>query len=336
MSDAESHADANRQLVDRGDLDEILRHIDRLCDERAWDALNDLRGRCLRAFERGHQLWPAASNAEYRIALDGPAELACRIVEDAELGFSLGPLTEVVAQNHPWADLEPHLQADPLRSVVATERVLRGDSVPADHVDTRVLGLPSTLAEWEQSLLAKYTPYGAEFAAPAPVALTAGSLPEPGDIQPDDDVIEALRTLVAAWTQQSMGVISAVVVEGTAESAIAALGLPSARWAEGTLSSAAAVMQWAASSGGANGRRRGAAAGRFDTWWAIAALTNLLDDWPLSIDEITVAGTELRWVHFHDAGPSTGWGLHLAIEDPGDGLAWAIAAADIKAPDIQA
>lgn len=319
----------NQRLVERGDLDEILRHVDRLCDDRSWDALDDLRGKCLRAFERGHQLWPAASNAEYRIALDAPAKLACRVVQEAELGFSLGPLTEVLAQNHPWADLAPHLKADPIRSVVACERVLRGDTVDASHINPQVLGLPSELAPWETYEAASYTPYDAAFSAPTAPDMSTADLPEPGAVQPDDEVIDALRLLVAAWTQQSMGTVSTVAVAGSAESAIAALGLRTARWAEVSMASVAATMHWAAASGGANGRRRGGAAGRFDTWWAIAALTNLLGDWPLSIDEITTAGNELRWLQFHDASPPQGWELNFAVEDPGDGLAWAITASDM-------
>ena len=36
-------------LIELGDLDELVRAIDALCDERDWDALVDLRDRCLTA-----------------------------------------------------------------------------------------------------------------------------------------------------------------------------------------------------------------------------------------------------------------------------------------------
>ena len=62
----------NEQLVELGDLDELVRQVDRLGDAEDWDGLVDLRDRCRRALERGRQLWPAASLAEYRLALDAP------------------------------------------------------------------------------------------------------------------------------------------------------------------------------------------------------------------------------------------------------------------------
>ena len=40
------------ELVEIGDLDELLRATDRLCDAREWLVLVDLRDRCRRAVER--------------------------------------------------------------------------------------------------------------------------------------------------------------------------------------------------------------------------------------------------------------------------------------------
>ena len=89
-----------------------------------------------------------------------------------------------------------------------------------------------------------------------------------------------------------------------------------------------AVMAWVGASGGAHGRRRGAAAGRYAAWWALVALAGALDEWPLPADELGELATELRW-HLWDAGePETGWTFHLAIEDPAEGMAWAVSATD--------
>ena len=66
------------ELVEIGDLDELLRATDRLCDAREWAQLVDLRDRCRRAVERGKQLWPAANHVEYRLALEAPGEYAAR------------------------------------------------------------------------------------------------------------------------------------------------------------------------------------------------------------------------------------------------------------------
>jgi pimeloyl-ACP methyl ester carboxylesterase len=68
------------ELVDLGDLDELLRRIDDLCDAADWAGVLDLRDRCRMAFARGRQLWPAASHAEYRLALQAPGRWAATVV----------------------------------------------------------------------------------------------------------------------------------------------------------------------------------------------------------------------------------------------------------------
>ncbi|HVL04241.1 MAG TPA: hypothetical protein VM386_07385, partial [Acidimicrobiales bacterium] len=76
---------------------------------------------------------------------------------------------------------------------------------------------------------------------------------------------------------------------------------------------------------------RGAAVGRFGAWWALAALAGLLDDWPVPPPDLGAAASELRWLHWQPAsGPTPGWSLHLAVEDPEENLSWAIAAVDKK------
>jgi hypothetical protein len=85
-------------------------------------------------------------------------------------------------------------------------------------------------------------------------------------------------------------------------------------------------MAWAAASGGAHGRRRGGAAGRFSAWWTLASLGDL--DWPATPDQIAEVAGNLNWVAWSDLAPSTGWNLSVAVEDRREGLAWAIAAVD--------
>ncbi|HZB70885.1 MAG TPA: hypothetical protein VE395_02035, partial [Acidimicrobiales bacterium] len=71
--------------------------------------------------------------------------------------------------------------------------------------------------------------------------------------------------------------------------------------------------------------------GRFAAWWALAALAGLdgVDaEWPPPADELGEAAAALRWAVWAPPGPRLGWSLHLAVEDPEDGLAWAIAATD--------
>jgi hypothetical protein len=91
---------------------------------------------------------------------------------------------------------------------------------------------------------------------------------------------------------------------------------------------ALAWLAWAGASGGAHGRRRGAAIGRFGAWWTIAALADMSDDWPVPPDAIGDAVSALEW-YWWDAGePRLGWELQLAVADPVEGYAWAISAHD--------
>ena len=85
-------------------------------------------------------------------------------------------------------------------------------------------------------------------------------------------------------------------------------------------------MGWAAASGGAHGRRRGAAAGRYLAWWVVASLADL--DWPAEPDVLRTGLESMTWHWFDDGSPDTGWVLRLAIAGPELGLAWAISATD--------
>jgi hypothetical protein len=112
---------------------------------------------------------------------------------------------------------------------------------------------------------------------------------------------------------------------------VAVLGHGEVSWREVPYADALCRLAWAGASGGAHGRRRGAAAGRFSTWWALAALTGLAapdDEWPPPAAELGEAAASLRWAVWSPPGPRLGWSLHLAVEDPEDGLAWAIGATD--------
>ena len=119
-----------------------------------------------------------------------------------------------------------------------------------------------------------------------------------------------------------------MAVHGDGPSAVAALGPRSARMADVAPAAALAHLAWTGASGGAHGRRRGMASGRFAAWWAVAAMCGLLDRWPPPPDELGEAAGRLRWSAWDAGEPPTGWGLHLAVEDPVRGVAWAVAATD--------
>jgi hypothetical protein len=320
-------------LIHRADLDGLVRLVDDCCSARDWARLRRLRDRARYAVGTGRQLWPAATLAEYRLALLAPASWAAGVLDEGSGRFTIGPLTEVVAQHHTWAELAPLLEPGPRAALVAHERALRGEPIDAGSVAELpdVLELPYALVEWEPAYqLAEYHDAGAEFPAPAApstrhdVALPAG---EPARL--DDSTVElAVRQLVEPWTTSSNGRADVAAVEGDAAAAVRALGVTRARWAGLDPDAAVAWLAWAGASGGAFGRRRGAAGGRFGALWLLAALGDALDDWPLPMDELGQLAAELRWYWWDAHEPATGWQLQLAVESPPDGLAWAISARD--------
>jgi len=322
------------EAVASGDLDELLRLVDRLVDDGDWDGLLDLRDRCRRAFaETGRQLWPAASHAEYRLALQAPGPMAATVLVDGAGRFALGPLPEVAASTHEWAELAGSLAPGPWAAEVAAERVLRGEDLTGDEAAVQAGGdLPRCLAPWEPAyLLATYSPYEVELPGPPPLELAPLVLPGAGGRVDDPDVEDALRSVVQPWVVASNGSAATCSVRGGAEAAVAALGHGEVAWRHVAPAEALVRLAWAGASGGAHGRRRGAAAGRFSTWWALAALAGLTGpeaDWPPPPDELGEAAASLRWAVWAPPGPRLGWSLHLAVEDPEDGLAWAIEATD--------
>lgn len=310
------------EAIEASDTDELLRVIDGLCENEQWDELVDLRMRCREAVGRGKQLWGVEEHVRYRLALEAPGEWAGPAVSEGVARFAPGPLPEVAASTKPWAELAPHLDDGPWRGVTAAERVVRGESGIGPIPD-----LPDHLADWEPDYpVATYKSNKIEAPSPPPPQVDTVDLPDEV-VRIDDPQSEgALFDLVQPWVTESNGRYQTAVVEGGALHAIRALGLTRARVGALRLEDALRWMTWAGASGGAHGRRRGTAAGRYGTWWALATLTDL--DWPPDPDEL---GRSLESLHFHwfdDGSPGTGWQLRLAIEDSVSGLAWAVAAVD--------
>ncbi len=326
---------ANAELVAEGDLDNLVRHVDRLCRAMAWDDLEDLRHRCRAALERGHQLWPISSLAEYRLALLAPPHWAAAVLVEGTGAWALGPLPEVAATTHSFAELAPKLTPGPAASTFAHECVARGEDLTVDRltdeVDRLVLdeGLPLRLEPWEPRYpVATYHEDRAEFAGPGLPGSTDWhpfSFADTGVIA-DDPATTALRDLVEGWADGPDGAVRTKVaaVEGPVGAAITAVA-PAARLAAPLHpNEALALMAWAAASGGHTGRRRGLARGRFDAWWALAALGGCDEDWPLEPSEASSIAGSLAWWVFDDPQAPLGWHLRLAVADPDDGLAWAI------------
>lgn len=326
-------SDSVAAAVDRGDLDQLVRLVDGLCEARQWSEVIRLRDRCRHAVERGLQLWPAAEYAEYRMALGAPAELAGGVVREGAGRFALGPLWEVAASTHEWAELREHIPQGPARSMAAHERVVRGeDLTTVCDVDLHVLDLPLRLERWEPRYpTAVYRSDTADFPTPPAVETRTHDLPDPGPELDEPEPLEALYDLGRVWAEQSNGDCAVVAVEGPPEAAIAALGHSRIRLGEVDPAGALAWMAWAGASGGAYGRRRGTPAGRFAAWWAVVALAAL--DWPAAPEEVAHAAGGLEWRVWEPADLSGGWALHLAIGHPKERIAYAVAARDAHRED---
>ncbi|MEP7113457.1 MAG: DUF6183 family protein [Ilumatobacteraceae bacterium] len=320
-------------LVHRADLDGLVRLVDKMCATRDWPTLLELRNRSRAAVSTGRQLWPAATLAEYRLALWAPAEWATAVLDEESGRFTIGPLTEVVAQNHQFDDLRGALPDGPRVGFIAHECALRGQIIPADLANP--LEIPFALQPWEPHYcLAEYSDEGVASAAPdVPQSSEFVAAPARAcDVIDDPEVALAVRQLIEPWITSSNGRVEIVAVEGTAGDAVAALGVSDGKLASIEPSLALAWLAWAGASGGAHGRRRGAAIGRFGAWWTLAALADRADPadgWPVEPDELGHALAALDW-YWWDAGePRLGWELQLAIADPAEGYAWAISAHDV-------
>jgi hypothetical protein len=318
------------EAVGRGDLDRLVRLVGDLCRVGDWEGVVLLRDRARAALERGLQLWPAAEYAEYRLALEAPGPFAGPVVLEGAGRFALGPLWEVAASTHAWAELSPHVPGGPARALAAHERVVRGEDLSAaPGIDERVLDVPLVLQAWEPRYpVATFRDEKAEFPGPPRPDFRLVALPEPGPEVEDDQAREALLDLARPWAEQSNGKVAAVLVEGEAEAAIACLCPAGGLAAEVDLPWALAAMAWAAASGGAYGRRRGTAAGRAAAWWAAASLADA--DWPVSPGALGEALAAVRWLAWEPSEFAQGWGLHLAGEIAGEGLAFAVAASDSR------
>ena len=324
-------AESLSTAVERGDVDDLVRLVDGLCVSREWERLVELRDRCVQAVARGRQLWPVAAHAEYRLALESPGRWAAAVLVEGAGRFAPGPLPEVAASTHEWSDLAPHAPYGAPAVLAAHERVLRGeDLTDATLPGPPVLDVPLRLADWEpEYFLAHYRSDGVDLPGPSSPTFEAVDPPAQPFDGAQDAATEALVDAVRAWTEGSEGRAEAIAVRGDALDAIGALGRDRVRMAELNTSDALRTLAWAGASGGAHARRPGAAAGRFAAWWAGAALTGLLDQWPVDADLLGDRLAALRWCAWDSGGTATGWQLHLAIEEPGTGRAWAVAAVDV-------
>jgi hypothetical protein len=237
------------------------------------------------------------------------------MVEPGVVRFGLGPLTEVVAQHHTFAELAPHLDATVL-PVVAQERVLRGEDLRGDaravgasddpplvlqpfeptyvlpdyRADERLDGAVPDPSEGGREGWSTLAPRAGD-AARVVAAPTASVISAPAASRA---VVRALEDVVAPWTAQSGGELRVVAVAGGTDDALHALldaDESEVALARGpvTTPELLALLAHAGASGGVHGRRRGGAAGRSLAWWVARCATGLD-----RVDEVDAEELEFR------------------------------------------
>jgi hypothetical protein len=318
------------ELIESQDLNGLLRAVDAGCEARRWEELLELADRCEDAVERGKQLWPIAAHIDYRMALEAPGRYAARVLDPDVGRFAAGPLTEVAASTHSWLELAPHIELPQVAAYVAQERVLRGEVLTGDaraHVE--ILEMPLELQPWEPTYA--LATFGASFSEVAEPWVPRAPLKEvvrrPDPEVADVEATDALLDLVAPWTNESNGAAQAIMVRGDAVGAASCLTLDQLRIGPLTVAEALQHMAWAASSGGAHGRRRGAAFGRFLAWYTAAVLTGFR--WPVEPHGLFEALNRLRFYRWDEGSAESGWTLRLVVEEPVERWAAALGATDL-------
>ena len=323
-------SESQYDLINSADLDGLVRLIDDYCETRSWHDLLGLRDACKAAVANGRQVWPASTLAEYRLALLAPAEIAVQVVDEEAGRFTMGPLTEVIAQNHQWSELSEFLNPSPTSTYIAYECAIRGQKVDSELFPA--LESPCTLLPIETNYaVAEYHDNEAKFPTPAipemgnAIAVPASS----ANVVDDSDASTAFHQLVDAWTTQSNGELRMSCIEGSVLDALAALNIHEARLSLLASGEALAWLTWAGASGGAHGRRRGNALGRDAAWWTIAALTGQTSEWPLSNAAFETAADSLQWFWWDANEPTTGWNVQLCVHHADRNRSWAFMLTDM-------
>ncbi|GLW58915.1 hypothetical protein [Kitasatospora phosalacinea] len=292
----------------------------RLAEQGRWDEL-------LQRFRLARALGdPLSGPLGHLVAYGAPAVLAARLFDpDGGPGapataadHDAGPLWEVLATRHPRPVLDALALPPAIHRLAAHTRALLGED-PGDGAPDRG-GVPYRLQPWEDggwerdTRVREYLPGGGarralHLAPPTREGLAVLELPNPGGRLTG---IAATRTLadLSDWT-------TAVCVRGRAADAVAQLAagpevtgghLPFAALYPALVHLASARPD------------RGAAQGRLAVWQLLAAIDGTPAPDRAAADALVARLRCLTWTEPADDLRH----LHLALEDPATGLAWAL------------
>ncbi|MFJ1702832.1 hypothetical protein [Kitasatospora sp. NPDC088346] len=306
------------------------RRLAALADEGRWTELLGAYRRTRAAAVALHG--PAVGVAEaapfgHLIAYGAPPELAARLFDgdggpDTAAGpadHDAGPLWEVLATRHSWRRLAPLLDPEPIRRLVTHTRVLLGEDLSAE-AEPDPEGVPLVLAAWEAAgrqeggLVPEYLGNGGALRVPPALPATREGLgpvrlPGAGELVPGQAATRLLATL-APWATVSC-------VRGTGPDA-AARTAPAGRVIGGHLPFTAAYP--ALVRVGSEHPSTGAAHGRLALWRVLAAMTGTARPARAEIEALVA---RLRCFTWSEPADELRY-LHLTLEDPATGLAWAV------------
>ncbi|MEE1787519.1 hypothetical protein PUR71_32130 [Streptomyces sp. SP17BM10] len=310
------------------------RRLRALADEGRWPELLAVYRRArAAAVARCGELFGAAEAAPlgHLIAYAAPPEVAVRLFDrDGGPGavagpgdHDAGPLWEVLATRHSWLRLAPLLVPARVRRLVAHTRVLIGEDL-SYGAEPDPEGVPLMLEPWEAAgwgegvRVRDYLPGGG--ARSAVLTLPASreglgpmALPDPGQRLRGQRATRVLAELVD-WAEVAC-------VRGPAPQAAAHLAR-SALVTGGYLPFALAVP--ALVQAGAVDPARGAAHGRLALWRVLGAMAGA--DGP-DRGEVNALVARMRCFTWCEPGDGLRH-LHLVLEDPACGLAWAVSGSE--------
>ncbi|WP_406206557.1 hypothetical protein OH807_33060 [Kitasatospora sp. NBC_01560] len=279
----------------------------------------------------------ATASLGHLIAYSAPPELSVRLFDpDGGPGSAAGvadhdagPLWEVLATRHSWLRLAPLLGPAPVRRLVAHTRVLIGEDL-SYGAEPDPEGVPLMLEPWEAAgwgegvRVRDYLPAGGSRSALLTLPATREGLgpvllPEPAGRLRGQRTTRVLAAL-AEWTE-------VVCVRGPASQAAAQLA-PGRRITGGYLPFAIAYPVLVQA--GTAERSRGSADARLALWRALGAMAGgggPLGGTGVNRAEVNALVARMRCFTWWDPSDDLRH-LHLAMEDPATGLAWAVSGSD--------
>jgi hypothetical protein len=271
-----------------------------------------------------------AACCNYLLALLAPADIAASILQEhhAPATEPYGPLTEVIAQQHRWNKLVPHLTGLHARAV-AQERALFEDDIDEQVLtdgSQELFGM-TLRQDWEPHYARpQYSSSSIKFPAPQTRFVSACiDLPEPREEVGDPHVRDAFVDLLAPRTDSATCSVKVTTTEGDHRHAIAQACASSGRLstllAPIATSDAFAWLAWLGANGGlvpSLSSRKGSAIGRSRAWQCVSSIAGFAEEWPLTADVFHKVCGNLNWYLWSNEGAASG--MHFAIHDTSEEL----------------